>query len=181
MGINGEDPLQLWTFQTQDFSLTEGCVDHSKSEYHRMVQGVPLAYQKLADLLGTDQIVWCYTDRTDYKKTGVSRTEWVLEVPESEILKFIDGFVWNRILGQKCPPPKELLYSWRVPAIERHPGDFPAQERFIADQNKSYWELPPPSGDWWNHLFVENSENEGIDALIRHPIRREWVKDQKKG
>lgn len=33
----------------------------------------------------------------------------------------------------------------------------------------------PPSGDWWDSLFVEPQADEHVIALIPHPVHPEWV------
>ena len=92
--------MQLWTFQGVGFSLHDGHVNHELSEYVREVEGVRDAYLELAKRLGTDQLIWCCSVREPHPLKD--RVEWVIDVPVSEILAFVDDFVWNRILGIDC-------------------------------------------------------------------------------
>jgi hypothetical protein len=167
--------MKLWTWHTRDFSLVDGHVDHERSEYVQTVCGITDAYRKLAGRLGTDQIVWCYTKSDQYLVTpGNARVEWVLDVPQTEILECVDENVWNRILkreGRDYYVPREKELEWRTEAIQRSID----LEHHIESRRREYWDQPPPDGDRWSELFVAKESGENVSALIRHPVPKEWV------
>lgn len=169
--------MNLWTYHPPDFSLTEGRVDHQRSEYFRDVNGLPEAYRELCSRIGTDdQIIWCYTRDDGYMPTGIPRVEWALDVPMTAIIRFVDEIVWNRILGNRCTLPRSLYHEWKDEAIRMHPGDRDAQKAFIQRREEEFWRAPAPHGDWWDSLLVEAQTGESISALIHHPVDRRWIK-----
>jgi hypothetical protein len=175
-----EDHLRLWTVHSPSFSLTEGCVDHSKSEYYnnRNTPGVKDAYHELWHRLQIPegQVVWCYTNEDDIAKTGVEKVKWELYVPGPEIIRFIDDLVWNRILGIKCSVRGDIRRQWRREALKKFPNDPEASEVYEKRCFENFWSQEPKSGNWWNELFTENVGS-GVSALIGHPIPIKWIHD----
>jgi hypothetical protein len=168
--------MKLWTIHRRGFSLTEGRADRTLSPYVGTVANYIQISQQLWERLGTsDQVIWCCTKPIDRRHRSLDEIEWVLEVPDAEILALIDDHVWNRILGLKCHPPQRLRDQWRDRALDLHPNDSDARERYHAEQERSYFAQEPPSGDWWNHVFVDDLEGDSISAVIRHPVRQEWI------
>jgi hypothetical protein len=149
--------MKLWTWQSPDFSLTEGHVIPERSDYFQTVLGIPKAYRRLWKRFGTDQIIWCYTNADAHYKSPIVETEWSLDVPDAQVLAFVDDLVWNRILGIKCALPRPLCRDW------------------TEEQVAAFWARKAPPGGWWNCLFVNHGKGDSTSALIRHPIPQEWV------
>jgi hypothetical protein len=153
-------------------------VDRAKSEYGEM-PAIADAYKKIWSHLQTDQIVWCYTQRK-FPLTGETKekTEWEIEVPLENVLSFIDGFVWAHIVkeGQRLRPPQLLYHHWIKQSIQLHPYDAAARRIFMDKMQADYDSQSPPTDGWWSRLFVPYSDTEGIDAIIAHPVKREWIK-----
>jgi hypothetical protein len=171
--------MQLWSWQGRDFSLLEGRVEFTKSPYVETVPGLLEAYQRVWKHVGRDQIVWCWTRPDEHIDVDTTEVKWSLEVPESEILTLIDDFVWSRILYgdrvQDCHPPRRLQREWWDRALEVYPDDSESRTNFLKKQHQDYWNQEPPSGDWWNHVFVNDTNRDSTSAIIPHPIKREWV------
>ena len=165
--------MRLWTYHTPDFSLTSGRVNHSQSDYYRTVPGVPEAYAELWRRLGTDQIVWCYAQDGEQAATTTPHVEWLLEIPN--VLAFVDGIVWNRILGIRCQVPKTLRYAWKNKSIVRFPHNASERHGFIERQTDAFWTMSPPGGDWWNSLIIESSDCETVQVIIKHPVPESCV------
>ena len=69
------EETNLWTIHPKDFLITEGYVDHAKSQYYQE-SGVKQAYHKLWDYLSiqSGQVVWCYTYEYNIAKTGIKKS-----------------------------------------------------------------------------------------------------------
>lgn len=133
------------------------------------------AYKDLASRIGTDQIIWCDTQPGQHVDVPSStRQEWILEVPCDEILEFVDVVAWEQILGTRGLP-LSVISCWRREARRRFPNDRGAQEKYVENREEELWAQDPPSGSWWNYLFVERQADGLVSALIRHPARPEWV------
>lgn len=180
--------INLWTLHTPDFSLTEGRVDHSKSEYYQNTTGVKQAYPELWRRINIPegQIIWCYLDKTEIAKTGIEKILWeiclpeteVIRLPESEVVQFVDDMVWNRILEIKCEPPQGLCNQWKDESLKKYPNNIAAAKNYEKRCQDDYWNQKPKSNSWWDELFVKIGGSTSISALIRHPVRKDWIKNK---
>lgn len=180
--------INLWTLHTTDFSITEGQVAHSKSEYYQNTAGVKQAYPELWRRINIPdgQIIWCYLDKTEIPKTGIEKVLWeiclpeteVIRLPESEVIQFVDDMVWNRILGIKCGPPQGLRNQWKDESLKKYPNNIAAAKNYEKRCQDDYWNQKPKSNSWWDELFVKIGGSTSISALIRHPVRKDWIKNK---
>jgi hypothetical protein len=168
-----KEQITLWTIHSSDFSLTDGRVDHNKSEYYLNTPNVKEAYHELWHKLqiSDGQIVWCYTDENDIVKSGVKKVKYELNVPKSEVICFVDDLVWNRILDRKCNVTKNMRNQWFDEGMKESPNDL---EAYIKMREEKFWGQKPKSGSWWDELFIENTDD-GVSALVRHPVPSKWV------
>lgn len=165
--------MKLWTWQTRDFSLHNGLIDHNKSEY---VQNKELyisdANKKLFSLLGTNQVIWCYTRK---KQPWRKRVEWSLDVPLGDILAFCDDTIWCRIIKQEhFEPPRELERQWEKKAMEIFPSDPAKAHEYEDSSRQAFLDEPEPKEGWWSRLFVDPSAGETVNALVQYPVPKEW-------
>jgi len=145
------------------------------SPYAETVPGILEAYQRVWERVGTDPIIWCWTKTEGHLNVNSNEVRWELDVPNTDILALVDDYVWNRILKINCHPPRRLYYEWREKSLELFPHDASARERFLDDQHRLYFAEEPPTGDWWNHVFVDCTDGDSTSAIIRHPVKPEWV------
>lgn len=161
--------LKFWTWQTPDFSLTTGHVDVTKSKYHRSMPAIRDAYSELARRLGTDQIVWCYTSPDQYiVYPWDSKVGWEIRVTAKHVLGYINSWTWERIIGTKAHPP-ELRDQWLQHAID---NDLDPED-YCEHQLNQYLSIHPPSGCWWDHLFIDQPTSykpSDVTVLVRHPL-----------
>jgi hypothetical protein len=109
-------------------------VEHTRSEYYTNVSGVPNAYVELANRLGTDQIIWCYARQDEYiDLPHLTRVEWLLDVPDHQILAITDAYIWNKILGIRTYP-RSLDYEW----LENSPMEETARDAYIEQKIEDY-------------------------------------------
>ena len=163
--------MQLWTWHKPDFSLTSGRVDLSRSSYYQTIDTIPPAYEILAGHIGTDQIIWCYSQPG--KRIiipGNPCVEWVLDVPSDKVLAIIDTWVWERIIESGAYPPS-LREKW---VCEAEQGDLESKP-YIEAKVQEYLNQLPPKGDWWKSLFVDSISHGDTTVLVEHPIPEIWV------
>lgn len=173
--------MQLWTWQSPSFSLLDGCVDHSKSEYldpseYDRAETLKTAYRELWRRIGSDQIIWCSTVPQKWQHYGNNdRVEWVLDVPERQIICFMDDIIWSYVRGDPCGPPHRLEVQWRQEAIKLFPYDPIRRQEYCDQKEREFRGRQPETGDWWDELFVECRAEEDVSAIIPHPVEVDWV------
>jgi len=173
--------INLWTIHSPNFSITDGRVDHSKSEYYQNTHGVKQAYPELWQRINIvdGQIIWCFPDKNDIRKTGKKLILWELYLPRSEVIQFVDDMVWNRILGIKCDIPMPLRCQWRNESLKNIPNNQKAAKDYEHKCYQEYWMQKPKTGNWWDELFVSGIGGSiSTSVLIRHPVQLAWVKDK---
>jgi len=93
--------MQLWTHHPTGFQVdyADIVIDPTKGRYWRD-ETPGLRYRdvlpKLQKLVGTAQFLWCFTIRELPENTDL--VEWELNVPESQILRFLQSWVWEEIV-----------------------------------------------------------------------------------
>lgn len=162
--------MQLWTYHPPSFSIVDHDIDPEKSGYKECSQ-IQAAYERLWSdpRIGTEQILWCYTESCQVGRTREVKVEWVLDVPEGPggpILSFVDDIVWNRIIGLK-PGIERLYHHWKEMAMQEYPSDMSMQEKHKEMLRQQFWAMSPPTGDWWDVLF-KDGPGENVSAIIRH-------------
>jgi hypothetical protein len=162
--------MVLWTWQGPGFDIHQGAVDAGKSEYAGNPEYLP-ACREIADHLGTDQFIWASRER----RPRVGRVGYQLDVPEDEVLAVIDGFLWNRRLGNRVQPPECEERKWKLEADERHPADGRARRAYCDEKREEYWRTPLPEG--WLELAIQRGpESEDPQCLLLFPIPQAWVR-----
>ena len=117
--------MQLWTHHPSDFPVNDPClvVDHTKGVYWQSdMQGsngfrYRAVLPKLHALIGTDQFLWCLTERGRYERVreNVDKDlmEWELNVPLTQILRFYRESVWDKIVRSQNDNWEHLLIAVR--------------------------------------------------------------------
>jgi len=164
--------MRLWTFHTPDFSLTSGAIDLDHSYDVSYVPGLRERYEDLAHYLGLDryEIIWCHVRDDIIRDAYVDRVEYILEVPDYQILRIVDSYIWNKIIGLDAYPRSK----WQTEAPEGITSEY-----FQKKVDEYHDQLPPPGG-WWPQLFLTDTTAEGACVLLRHPIPESWI-NRKKG
>ena len=167
--------IPLWSYHPPVFSLLDSRVKPHLSGYRDDSQ-IMAAYAELKSRLGTDQIIWCYTRKEDFRETSRPMVEWALHVPLQNVVAFYDTVAWARIIGKTpCPLPEDKRRRIRDEALHHFPND-PQSRRELEDaRTAEIWNEHAPVGGWWSKLFVDRPDRDGIDALIYHPIDNSWL------
>lgn len=172
---NEVDLLLLWSWQTPNFSLTGGTVDHRLSIFKKEHSGFEKSCKELCERLeiDDDQFIWCYTYP---KEQWQGRERWELEVPKHRVLAYTCNVAWHWILAHngndytKCPPPKRL---WHLARSHASPSlkwlEF--CKRFNDGWRKKTTE------QLWDALFLDKVYGDCTDVLLRHPVEKGWVKN----
>ena len=158
--------ISLWSWQTRDFSLEEGIVNHTLSEFDKTHRGYRKSCKELSKRIGTDQFIWCDThDGTTWQ----NRVKWGLKVPEHRVRLYC-SITWHWILSRnggenvQCVPPEKLFDLSRK---------FFYRDEFCNTfhdgwRNKTTEEL-------WDILFVDKVQGTCTHALLQFPVVSEWV------
>jgi hypothetical protein len=169
--------MRLWTIHNNPaFSLTDGRVDHTKSEYYMSIQAVREAYPKLWRCLGVPdgQIIWCYTQKENIARTGTPKQMWELEVPEPSVLTYIDDVIWNRILKIRVPLTRRYTKAIQEKANKKFPDNPQSRRHYEKELENKFWDDKLPESALWNQLRLDKPID-GSSALIKHPVRKEWI------
>jgi hypothetical protein len=159
--------MRLWTYHRDGFSPVIGPV---KPELSRYALKYPAQYAQLWRRLGTNQLIWCVTDPSDWPiKSG--HTEWELDASESSFLAVLDSLVWEGILGTgiKCWPSLERKLRSEARANPRI-RTLSQEDTFI---DARFNQLVHPPGDPWDHLFMLNCVDPCV--LLPCPIPADWL------
>ena len=96
--------MELYTWQGKNHSLVAGPpIDPRKSSYSDgSVTDYPEKCANLFELLGEDQVIWCFNSRwgTCYAEE-CSLIEWELDIPESKVLAAISSNHWKEIIENR--------------------------------------------------------------------------------
>ena len=177
--------LKLWTIHdtnddTNDFKLSEGRVDHSKSYYYNKTRDIKKAYHQLWPLIKVPdgQIIWCYTREKDCAKTSTPKIRWALKVPECSIITYIDEIMWNCILDIRVSLNSSYKRDIKAKANDEFPND--GNKRYALEKKleKEFWENKPPVEELWEKLLLDKAVD-GSQALIKHPIPDDWIIEKK--
>ncbi len=169
--------MRLWTIHKRNgFSLSEGSVDHSKSDYYRKTRGIKEAYQQLWPHIGVPngQVIWCYTQEGDIPRTNTLKTKWSLQVPENGVIKYVDDIMWNCILGIRVHMTPCYRRVLRAIAGIQFPYNGHKRRAFEKELEKEFWQKKHAPAELWDKLLLDEAIP-GSSALIRHPIPREWI------
>lgn len=62
--------MQLWTWQADEVKPTVGGVDPRRAgSYHDIFPKYRPAFERLWEMLGTDQLLWCFVDEQEAKES----------------------------------------------------------------------------------------------------------------
>lgn len=167
--------ISLWTWQGKGYSLLESKRDISKSEYCETEPEYLSASEKLRELLGTDQIIWCDLAKPEEQmlnQNSKTKALWKLEVPEDKILRFVDSYIWNKILGIECRLPMGLRERCWQESINSN-----RHFREILEECRKEFFAPRPEEDLWTELFIEDYLKKGANAIIPHPVEEGWIRN----
>ena len=173
--------MLLWTWQNPNVLPTKGKYDSLKYSYYINNSTIPSsvkqrfinAYKKTWGCLGHDKdsvikILWCYTDEQEAKKKlsiNKDKVLWKMDVPAA-CVQYVCNVAWHWILygksGQPCTPPERLFQLTKM-SIHEFNEDFNAKWRMM------------PEDALWDILFLDNLVEDCSDAIVEHPIKKDWL------
>lgn len=135
--------MKLWSWQERSFDPTRDRVDLTRSRHfnNKKIQHIQEGYAILRELIGSDQILWCYSSRNGYllrRKKKTDLVEWELEIAQSDILAFVDEVRWERLIQGTPYYPHDLKLGWDHEAAMAYPQDCAACERFISEKMEAF-------------------------------------------
>ena len=166
--------MQLWTWQKEDFSLTnpEESVDgRTHSDYYKDHKE---EFEELWDRLGTSQFLWCFAEEEE-ALSKASRLEyegsvlWELDVPTACIFHTVCSVAWHWILqGCRCHPPSQLRRLWR--------RDAPNKAREIEEKFHLFWANKNREELWAALFSLDGIVTPCSAPLVHYPLEEKWVK-----
>ncbi|MCK4999143.1 MAG: hypothetical protein KAS23_06400 [Anaerohalosphaera sp.] len=172
--------MRLWTLQSKGFAIESTPVDHTKSDYYNDVENIPniqSAYHRLFADLKTDEFLWCFPLKQFHRES--EKVVYELEVPKEEIITYICGCVWHKIISNcRDFSNRDCQAYWPEHSKE-----------YVTQQNKKCFSKELV-GKLWDRLFwpqptiipcpagikmLPQQKKEMCSALIKSPIEKEWI------
>jgi len=176
--------MRLWTWQKKGFLLDSDRVeslrnsaylnDFSRAFADRLM--MLKAYVKFWELLDTDQILWCFTDKKEAVNANgdswcAESQLWEIEVPDDKV-KLICGVGWHWMLAKReCAAPsrfEDLFVQMMSLLLTRYNRDV-----FFSDFN-AYW-ANKTDDELARDLLVQSTCYGCAQAVVFHPIDRDWI------
>ena len=153
--------MRLYTHHDPNFNIIDSEIDLNKSLYYSEEDWSEFkrAYDWLFEIIGTDQVVWCYPSDDNYDWAhGFEEKLWVLDVPEEYVIGSIDDTVWHHVISDTHYIP-EAFYN-NIPEDK-------------IDSVIEKWESENKKEKTWEwYLFDKTFQSQ---TLIRAPVKKEWV------
>ncbi len=182
--------MRLWTWQGCDFDIRRDHYNRERSCFYsdKSLIGTELqvqikkAYEKLWKLCGTDKFIWCAQEQSNWHDK--SRCCWDLNVPEepqeSPIIRVVNGYWWDRIIGNKGVSPQ--LWK-RAPSTLR---SIQERDKWAEEEAIRLYPLDLPQSEMWElfwncSLAKDGTDANGLDVLVKLPIREEWILELPQG
>lgn len=134
------------------------------------------AYEWLFGHLKMKNIIWCH-DKDDviYWCHGQEFKQWVLEVPDDEIIACLDTNVWNHIINRWWPIPNDLWESWHDYAT-KNIENTEEVDKYIDKKEEEYKSNHSEDEDKLNiFLPIQTSDEDYHEFIVTSPIKPEWV------
>ncbi len=188
--------MLLWTWQNKDISLADEnlTLDNLKHSFYVNKHPNPknrekhrIAYEIIFKILGTDQLVWCFTDYADaVSNFSIQEFEkyyqcvlWELDIPEKKIIWYCQ-VAWNALRSGEIKMYGEV---WDI--FDSSRPIFPKLTKKYDDDFHFYWSgknaselsslmfLKKPVLD----LGFPNSVSSGCSgAIVIHPVEKNHIK-----
>ena len=185
--------MRLWTWQSKDFSIIDPaqtvnspkCSRYLDQELQELIRSqFSPVYEKLWDILGTEQFHWYYTEEKDAKSKEsnleYNRGEllWEVDVPIDNIFKIVCSVAWSCLLGEKHYLTQSINDYLKRREADKYDDLHTECEKFWKQKTEDQlWELllldtngshdPSP-------IFLEIIKP-CTQVLLRHPVKEEWV------
>lgn len=151
------ETLELWTWQSLDRDIT---VSHAwdpsrmpEAWGKRMAKDLIRLYDKLNELLGVSDYIWCFDHYENWPQLERRRL-WRLQVPPGEILAFVDNHRWKALRRREF-------------------SEFCAQAAWDG--------LFVPAEGALDRVIESSFKNpSGIVPLVSVPVHEGWVCDNKR-
>jgi hypothetical protein len=169
--------LILHTYQDVDFDIISEASDLQKSDHYTdSGSGLKDAYDFLFNKINRRSVIWCFPSyHFPSFGHGYTYKRWELDVPESDVIAFLNRNVWDSIICGMCHIPHKTYMRWHD--AYKNIKDTHQYDELIEAKEKEFKDKHGPN---WNEriLFRKKlSRNCNIEILLPSPIKREWVVD----
>ena len=172
--------MMLWTWQGFDFCPPFDPVDRAKSDFliHSACPNIHSAYAELDELLALPmdrkgQFLWCHTTES-WGESWHKRCLWSLDVPQESILAYVNGPVWEHLIGSKSVP-RNLREQWQHEFFAQQiVGEQYYQE--MARKEREYHNSFPCRKACLEALLDPTGPAEDVSALVSVPADSSWIR-----
>ena len=171
--------MMLWTWQGLDFCPPFDPVDRAKSDFlvHTACPDIHSAYAELDGLLALPkdrkgQFLWCYTAES-WGESWHKRRLWSLDVPQESILAYVNGPVWEHLIGSKCVPRK-LREGWQHEFVQQSSRE--QYQECMARKEREYHGSFPCRKACLDELLKRTDPGEDVSALVPVPVDPSWIR-----
>ncbi len=171
--------MRLWTCQNRALDITDqgSCVDSARHSVHLNsllidCQERRNAYERLWRVLGTSQILWCFTDEGDAKRypehVRGDYDLWELNIDQARRHWRVCPMTWHWILDQVTTLPPSR-FDWMLPFLEERISDY-SRETFWEDFNLPWKQQTLDRR--WEMLFYEKKDIVPgcTHVILPHPV-----------
>ncbi len=110
--------MRLWTWQSPQWNIcdTPRDLERARTAWND-IKRLEQLYDKLHRKLGTCQFIYCEPRYSHWTGDEI-RTLWVLDVPDDEILAYLDAEMWRELLDGKFKTATETT-AWDRLLLDR--------------------------------------------------------------
>lgn len=165
----------LYSEQGIDLQAHSGDLDPARGTYADFEQ-IRMAQARLyAEILETDQVIWCSRDQPEVVPLDSPKFLHTIEADGRDIAAVLDGFLWEHIIGnRRCVPPEEherMRFSCCSAGGNRHSMLKRLEDDYISKN------LP---AETWKSVVVSNIDHPMAQILLGWPLKYSMIKNVKR-
>ncbi|MDA1142577.1 MAG: hypothetical protein O3B01_28775 [Planctomycetota bacterium] len=139
--------MLFYTLQGYDLTSFSGPICLDKGTY-RDQPVIKESQKKLYEIVGTNQVIWLSQDRPYLGASAVCFLHRI-EARKEDIVAFIDGFVWNHIIGNSQYIPEDEHRKLRHALVHKSGTEY---DMALRESEDNYLRLNIPTDLWGSEI-----------------------------
>jgi len=164
------ETVRLYSVQGMDLQTFNGRLDPTRGTYTGQSRIAAAQSRLCAEVVGTDQVVWCSLDAPDVIPLDSPQYVHTIDADRRDIAVVLDGFIWEHIIGNdRCVPPEErerMRFACCISADDKHTHLRRLEDEYIAAH------LPK---DPWSKVVVADIGCRMPQVLLRWPFKHSHI------